>query len=525
MDWASQPNPFRFYDQTITLNLDHTRVTEAPTYDALFAANNIEPAPMNRASISRLFYESMAISAWKEASGNRWSLRVNPSSGDLHPTESYLIAGPIEHLVNTPAVYHYSPYQHALEGRLVLTDEEWNEISRYVTPALLLVALTSIYWRESWKYGERAYRYCHHDVGHAIGTITFAAAANGWQTRLVHTVTDDELTTILGLQTQEGIEPEHPDCLLAIYPVNTETLFTEPVINFSRPGLARLKTVEYEGRPNSLSNSHHEWPIIDAVAAACRLDNIYSLTKAGDETINKITEKRFADDRRISARKIFRERRSAVAMDARTSIGKEIFYRMMARVLPHPGNNILAVLSWRARISLAIFIHRVAGLQSGLYLLVRDPEHESSLRKSLNTDFHWQKPGDCPISLPLYLLTAGDAREVARTICCHQEIAADGAFAIGMLAEFDGSLQQYGAWYYPRLYWETGLIGQILYLEAEAAGIRATGIGCFFDDAMHEVLGINDHSWQSLYHFTIGGPVDDPRIQTLPSYWHLQQDS
>ena len=91
-----------------------------------------------------------------------------------------------------------------------------------------------------------------------------------------------------------------------------------------------------------------------------------------------------------------------------------------------------------------------------------------------------------------------------------------------MLAEFDAALKQHGASFYPRLFWETGLIGQILYLEAEAAGIRSTGIGCFFDDAMHDVLGIRDHSWQSLYHFTVGGAVDDPRLQTLPSYWYLK---
>ena len=75
---------------------------------------------------------------------------------------------------------------------------------------------------------------------------------------------------------------------------------------------------------------------------------------------------------------------------------------------------------------------------------------------------------------------------------------------------------------YPRLFWETGLIGQVLYLEAEAAGIRSTGIGCFFDDSVHEVLGIRDHSWQSLYHFAVGGPVDDPRLKTLAPYHHLQ---
>ena len=144
------------------------------------------------------------------------------------------------------------------------------------------------------------------------------------------------------------------------------------------------------------------------------------------------------------------------------------------------------------------------------------------MRKAMRTEFRWEMQGDCPEYVNLYLLTEADARDAARRICCHQDIAADGAFALGMLAEFDASLKQHGALFYPRLFWETGLIGQILYLDAEAAGIQSTGIGCFFDDAMHEVLGIRDHAWQSLYHFTVGGPVDDPRLQTLPSYWYLK---
>ena len=52
--------------------------------------------------------------------------------------------------------------------------------------------------------------------------------------------------------------------------------------------------------------------------------------------------------------------------------------------------------------------------------------------------------------------------------------------------------------------------------------MRATGIGCFFDDEMHDLLGISDHAWQSLYHFTAGGPVDDPRLSTLPPYEYLR---
>ena len=58
-------------------------------------------------------------------------------------------------------------------------------------------------------------------------------------------------------------------------------------------------------------------------------------------------------------------------------------------------------------------------------------------------------------------------------------------------------------------------------IKVSAAGIRGTGIGCFFDDAMHDLLGLRDRRWQSLYHFTVGGPVLDPRLQTLPPYAHL----
>ena len=66
------------------------------------------------------------------------------------------------------------------------------------------------------------------------------------------------------------------------------------------------------------------------------------------------------------------------------------------------------------------------------------------------------------------------------------------------------------------------MIGQILYLEAEAQGVRATGIGCFFDDPVHDLLGLPDDAFQSLYHFTVGGPRDDERLATRAAYHHLE---
>jgi hypothetical protein len=68
------------------------------------------------------------------------------------------------------------------------------------------------------------------------------------------------------------------------------------------------------------------------------------------------------------------------------------------------------------------------------------------------------------------------------------------------------------------------MIGQVLYLEAEARGYRGTGIGCFFDDPVHALLGLKTDTFQSLYHFTVGMPVEDPRLTTYPPYFHLERN-
>ena len=210
-------------------------------------------------------------------------------------------------------------------------------------------------------------------------------------------------------------------------------------------------------------------------------------------------------------------------MDGRTAIDRDAFYRVLARTLPRAGAAPFAMLPWPPHVHLAIFVHRVAGLEPGLYFLARDPAQTDALRAALKPEFAWAPvspepaPG-CPPELPLYRLAAGDFRGIARRISCGQDIAADGCFSLGMVAEFERPLSEQGAWMYPRLFWECGMIGQVLYLEAEAAGVRGTGIGCFFDDGMHSLLGLSDRKYQSLYHFTVGGPVEDTRLTTLPAY-------
>jgi SagB-type dehydrogenase family enzyme len=518
MDWTNQPNPFRTFAGTEQIDLPHPQLRRTPTYDGLFSLSP-PPSPLDAELVARLFFHSLALSAWKQAPGsNPWSLRVNPSSGNLHPTEGYLITGPVSGLIDMPGVFHYAPFHHRLERRCHLSRQQWKDLFQVPDPCLL-IALTSVYWREAWKYGERAFRYCNHDVGHAIGAIAFAARTLGWEARVIENLADEDLSRLIGIHEQSGSEAEHADCLLALYPADAgsgEHRAPDPPPGQWR---SRVPTAAFTGEPNRLSRNHQDWPVIEEVSLATRGGDSERRTRHGSSGSAATTGRELLDDRGHPAEKIIRRRRSAVAMDGKTLLDPKTFYQILQRILP--GQFPLKALPWAPRVALAIFVHRVEDLEPGLYLLVRNPSQENTLRSSLKSEFAWQRPEGCPGDLMLYRLLTGDASWVAIQISCHQDIAGDGIFSLGMLAEFEPALALEGAALYPRLFWETGLIGQILYLEAEAAGVRGTGIGCFFDDLMHELLGIADRSWQSLYHFTVGGPIEDTRLKTIAPYSHI----
>jgi hypothetical protein len=115
-------------------------------------------------------------------------------------------------------------------------------------------------------------------------------------------------------------------------------------------------------------------------------------------------------------------------------------------------------------------VHRVDDLPRGLYLLVRDADQTEALQQAITQADPLQKPPGCPQQLPLYCLIETGTEAAARQIACHQDIASDGCFSQAMIAEYMEPLQRYSPWFYPRLYGEAGIIGQLLYIEAEAAG-------------------------------------------------------
>jgi SagB-type dehydrogenase family enzyme len=462
LDWASQPRPFRAFAKATVFPLYPAPsvitggYAPRPTAYRQLSDRQANAEPLSAAALGDVLRHALGLSAWKQFGKSRWSLRVNPSSGNLHPTEAYIVCGALRGLAETPAVYHYAPDRHALELRCAFDARVWPPEGAGGA-VVALVALTSIHWREAWKYGERAFRYCQHDLGHAIAALGVAAALVGWRAVMLPAWSHRTIAALTGVDRDEDFveaEREEPGCILALGAPGDGP---DPAMDASLL-LEAARSGRWTGAASQLSQDHVEWTFIDDIARATA-DPGRSQSPAADVVPGRCAA---LIDRPLDARSLLLQRRSAVAFDGRSIMDRSAFFDMLGRVMPGP-RAPWTTLWWTPRIHLAIFVHRVNDLAPGMYLLARDPRAIDRLREACGRQFLWEVAHD---TLPFFRLAAGDCRALAGRLSCDQAIASDGFFSLGMIAEFDGSLHAYGASFYRHLFWESGVVGQSLYLDA-----------------------------------------------------------
>ncbi len=221
LDWVNRPDPFRRYEGAPLFFLPMgglPRIGALAAWSRLGGPNN----PAERVDLplaGSLLRNSLAVNAWKElrGEGRRWPLRVNPSAGNLHPSEIHIFVAGVEGLPE--GGYHYRPDLHALEWRL---GPEAREAAIEALPtqerpaarrARFLEILTTIPWHQSWKYRSRGFRYCLLDGGHALAALSLSATALGLGARCVTRFADQPLRKALRLE-ESGAGDEVPLAVL-----------------------------------------------------------------------------------------------------------------------------------------------------------------------------------------------------------------------------------------------------------------------------------------------------------------------
>ncbi len=509
MDWQNQPNPFRSYVGAPALPLPLLENDPEAAHRDLYDRQNNSAQPVTIEALAGFLELSLGLSAWKAASGSQWSLRINPSSGNLHPTEAHLIVPPLNS--KQSGVYHYNAIGHVLEKRADVPAELWQRLVSHFGVDGFFIGISSIFWRESWKYGERAFRYCNHDAGHALACVSFSANLFGWKVSYLNALSDTEIRAVLGFDQIRfrKLEAEHTDFLCFVHPLTSLHIPRDLPDQI----ITEFADLRFVGEPDPLSQDSVNWELIYQTARqTCK-------PATAEITVRLENRKLSAGEPgQLFAAQIIRNRRSATDFDRNGSITRNQFLSILDKTLPRVNNAPFDAELIEASTHLLLFVHSVAGMAAGLYFLCRCDEDLAEIKRISRSDFLWEP---VETDFPLYLLSEGNYRQQAMMVSCHQDIAGSSAFSLGMIAKFKDVITA-APYRYRHLFWETGMIGQVLYLEAEACGVRGTGIGCFFDDAVHEIMGFSDNHYQSLYHFTVGKPLEDPRLTTYPPYHHLK---
>lgn len=533
LDWANQPNPFRSYQGAESIKL--LRDPKLPAIDALeillshsrLGSRSLLPEKdaagddgSLHASVllGNLLWHSVAISAWKQILGTdiRYSLRVNPSSGNLHPTETHLITNGCPGLPD--GIYHYCVPDHELECRrkgdlsarlAALVGKPW------IAKCPIIVVLTSIFWREAWKYRSRAYRYCNHDLGHAAASILVAARALGFNGCLVGNFPDEPVAELMGVHKTD----EWPMLILPLWPEREEAkhlpIRTSSGSEQSLSGDSQRQAdkdvclTPVMGTPNALSEEIVPYPLIDAVHQSTLLLDVNDFP-SGTLTVESGGVGEAFEHPRINLPTVtppsevvgivVRRRRSALNYDPHKgdiSLGQFSALMMAAQAGFYA--------DWRMNLStkdaptqegaargrdwirLYLYVHRVRDLEAGLYL------------------YH-------PRQHALEQYARANIQHAAAYLSLEQSLAGNSCVTFSMAADLDAALKTFGNRGYRYCHNEAGFIGQQLYLAAEALGFNATGIGAFYDDAVHEFLQLTPEEGQVVYHFSVGHAVRDDRL-------------
>ena len=325
---------------------------------------------------------ALGLSAHKEYMGDRWSLRCNPSSGNLHPTEAYVISQQIEGLSN--GVYHYLSENHSLQQRMSAMQTEAEE-----TQPLLMLALTTISWREAWKYGERAFRYCQLDIGHALAAINYAAACLGWQVELLPQWSTRNIASLCGVDREQDFakaEKENADLILSISQQQPPAkIMLENLLGWAETG-------QWHGRANILDkHPMYHWPVISQVeqASEIKATNNNSLQQQNLPAL-------LLNESQLSAKHIIYGRRSAQHFDKQTVLNRGEFYNLLDKCLYRQQS-----LPWKALAEVfpmltAFYIHRIDSLTPGLYVFLNTEHSIDDLKNLFHEDFLWSKPTTCP---------------------------------------------------------------------------------------------------------------------------------
>ena len=453
LDWANQPLPFKIYTGLDPIPLPRQLApSEAPALAAISALDAFEGERVpDLPSLARLLHFSAGITKRIKVPAGEMQFRAASCTGALYHIELYLVSGPMPDL--EAGVYQFGPHDFALrrlrsgDHRGVLVEATAGEPAVAQAPAILV--LTSVFWRNAWKYRARAYRHAFWDSGVILANLLAVAAVDRVPARLVMGFQDQPVNDLLSLDTQREVS-------LALVPLGRASKST------AGP-LPEFEALALETRP--YSRTEVDYPEIRAMHEASSLvDSTEVKGWRGDTPLVQRPEPQGTpfpldlpshDETPEDAIEEVIVRRGS----SRSFVREAITFRQLSTILHRATQGIPADFLGVPGASLNdlyLIVNAVEGLPPGTYVYNRD-------------------------AVALEQLKEGDFRKQAGFLDLQQQLSEDASVNIYLLSDLKSVLERYGNRGYRAAQMEASIIGGKLYLGAYAHRMGATGL-TFFDD-------------------------------------------
>ena len=198
--WESLPyEQYRTFELPTTLQPFKMSLAKAMTGRA--TARGMEPVPLSLATLATILYHGYGITRDNSDTGMPRPFRTVPSGGALYPLELFFHAGRVKHL--PPGLYHYNPSHNVV--RLLVGGDRSQDLcdgvaqGSLVLESSLVVFITALFERSTFKYGERGYRFVLLEAGHVAQNINLAATALELACVNVGGFFDRQIDELLGL--------------------------------------------------------------------------------------------------------------------------------------------------------------------------------------------------------------------------------------------------------------------------------------------------------------------------------------
>ncbi|MGB6064472.1 MAG: SagB/ThcOx family dehydrogenase [Desulfomonilaceae bacterium] len=475
LDWGTQPDVFKTYSGLATISLPEP--TPWPT-DNLFAllerdVAHSTPPEVDHNCLALILRLTHSLTAKARHGSVDFFYRSVASAGALYPFELYVGISNIPGL--NSGLYHHRVARQGLTllraGNVNLALAGAVKTLRDTPPGLVFF-LTSIFYRSSWKYRDRAYRYHLLDTGHLAENLALALTSMSVPFEVHYDFADEYVNGLLGL------DPTREACLAVVCAWNQSSGasdsvdLTEPEIDLATASRVAVREANYPfiqefhsatfpvvERPREGPRIlHNLGPIVQESRKVGRVDESPDLMNYPEAVL-----------KRRSMRNFVREELTA---DCVAALLKSLCHEMGAKNAFQPTGS--------EAVSVGLLVGNAERIDPGFYLL--DRRHES-----------------------IGPVCQGDMMDRMAHVCLDQAWLANCAIHFLFFSNLKLLEESRGLRGYRHAMLSAGRLGQRIYLAATSMRLGCCGVGAYYDEEAVELLGLNDQS--RLLYLVAVGPV------------------